>query len=628
MKTSTNSLYIILIFCFFSCSANHQDTSSEFHVLFDGESEINNQISISATGDGIIKNTDAYSGKSVFKVSSHNKHLEIGVDHSPTAGSTYQFKVFRKKSNSKAFLRVSTENDFLMYFPVGKQCKNANWEEIMGGFTIPKNSDFHKLHFTLVWDSGEEPVFFDNLEIVKSINQTIPRIDNIEKIELTIDSSAFSKLNTIRDEALKEKVLITTNDSWVKGNMKIGSEKFKIKLRLKGDWTDHLRGTKWSFRIKILKGEKWNNQTTFSIQAPGTRSYSNEWLVHKIMKNENVLTTNYQFNPVVLNGTPLGLFAVEEHPNESFLKHRDLDGFIFKYSDEVLWRTRAKSNRFKNQYYDDKFFLISKIKTHTKKNKKKNSKKYKKAFQAIEDFKNLKGIDHVDKDKFAKFLALCDHTGAYHSMIWHNIKLFYNLKTKKIEPISYDCYTDHGAMVLDRDTIYGLEKKDNVRLHSQEGSVYRILFNDSILYSKYKGYLKYYSENEVVKKNTKQYQPELKKQLILFTKEERLKSSSIPILEVFPKIVSRYLKEDYKITQYIFKPSSNFDKYENEPSVQDDFIKFKIINDSISIINYNPKPVVISNLKSKKRKYKFIKTEIPSYKYFIDNPAIKIALIK
>ena len=625
MKTSINSLYIILVFCFFSCSANDRDTSSEFHVLFDGESEINNQLSISASSEGIIKNTNAYSGKSVFKVSSYIKNLEIGVDHSPSPGSTYQLKIFRKKSNSKAFLRVSAENNFIKYFPVEKQCENANWEEIMGGFTIPKNSNFSKLHFTLVWESGEEPVFFDNLEIIKTNNQITPHVDNIE---LTIDSIAFSKLNTIRDQALKEKVLITTNDSWVKGNMKIESKKFKIKLRLKGDWTDHLRGTKWSFRIKILKGERWNNQTTFSIQAPGTRSYSNEWLVHKIMKNENVLTTNYQFNPVVLNGKSLGIFAVEEHPNESFLKHRDLNGFIFKYSDEVLWRTRAKSNRFKNQYYSNKFFLISEIKTHTKKNKKKNSKKYKKALQAIEDFKNLKGIDHVDKDKFAKFLALCDHTGAYHSMIWHNIKLFYNLKTNKIEPISYDCYTDHGAMVLDNDTIYGLEKKDNVRLYSKEGSVFRILFNDSLLYSKYKGYLKYYSETEVVKKNIKQYQPALKNQLTLFTKEEQLKSNSIPILEIFPKIVSRNLKKNYKTTQYIFKPSSNFDKYENEPSVQNDFVKFKIINDSISIINYNPKPILISNLKSKKKKYKFIETKIPSYKYFIDNPAIKIALIK
>jgi hypothetical protein len=624
MKRLFNLLLISLTFFLLGCSERQSEKSTSFYVLVNGESEVLKKNSFKTTYSDFIKIDDAHSGDFVFQTKSEDKHQKIGIDYSATPGSKYQVRIFRKKSKSKAYLRVSTENEFVKYYSVGSQAKNKNREEIKGDFTIPYNSKSLELHFTLVWKSGDEAVSFDDFEILKS-SKELPNYRGLEKIELEIDNLAYAYLDSIRIQAIKENVIIGGKDSWVNGKMKIDSNNYRIKLRLKGDWTDHLQGNKWSFRIKILDEKKWNNQSTFSIQAPKTRSFSNEWLVHQMMEKEQILTTNYQFQPVSLNGTSLGIYAIEEHFTDYYLECRNLEGFIFKFSDDVLWKTRKKSHLFNNEYYANKFFLISKTKTHTKKNKKLNPEEYKEAYQAIEDFKNLSAIDYVDKDQFAKFFALCELTGAYHSLVWHNVKLFYNSKSKKLEPISYDCYTDNGAMKYDPDTIFGIDVRSEVIYKDKAAGLFRVLLNDSTLYSKYLQYLNNYSKSKIVSKTILSYQSELKLQDSLF-KIEQFRFTSIPLLEVFPEIVSRSLKLNYGPTKYTYRPSISFDSHVNDPLLQNDFIRYEIIDDSISIINYNPNSVTLSSLKVKKKVYSFSKTEIPSYKYFLKNPPIKQAL--
>ena len=47
----------------------------------------------------------------------------------------------------------------------------------------------------------------------------------------------------------------------------------KISLRLKGDHLDHLRGKKWSFRVKVKRGNTLLGMKQFSLHHPKTRNY-------------------------------------------------------------------------------------------------------------------------------------------------------------------------------------------------------------------------------------------------------------------------------------------------------------------------------------------------------------------
>ena len=52
--------------------------------------------------------------------------------------------------------------------------------------------------------------------------------------------------------------------------------------------------------------------------------------------------------------------------------------------------------------------------------------------------KKFKIDNHFDIDKWAKYFAIIDLTGAYHGSLAKSVKFFYNPTTALFEPIGYD----------------------------------------------------------------------------------------------------------------------------------------------------------------------------------------------
>ena len=77
---------------------------------------------------------------------------------------------------------------------------------------------------------------------------------------------------------------------------------------------------------------------SFSIQSPNTRSFLNEWVIHKLFEKEGVLTTRYSFMPVYINGVEIGVYAIEEHFEKQLLESKDKrEGPILKFDEEGVW---------------------------------------------------------------------------------------------------------------------------------------------------------------------------------------------------------------------------------------------------------------------------------------------------
>ena len=55
--------------------------------------------------------------------------------------------------------------------------------------------------------------------------------------------------------------------------------------------------------------------------------------------------------------------------------------------------------------------------------------------------------NHFDIDKWAKYFAIMDLTGAYHGSLLKSVKLFYNPTSGLFEPIGYDLHK--GAGIFD-----------------------------------------------------------------------------------------------------------------------------------------------------------------------------------
>ncbi|MBU0974161.1 CotH kinase family protein [Patescibacteria group bacterium] len=277
-----------------------------------------------------------------------------------------------------------------------------------------------------------------------SINSRLVRIfsEHPETLVIDIEFEDYQKLAAKREEALSQFVLLTNDDDFVNASVQFRDEKTPVKIRLKGDWTDHLEGNKWSFRIKTKNDNAINGMRKFSIQAPETREYIHEWLFHQIARKEGLIALRYNFIDVIINGEKKGIYAMEEHFSKELLENnKRREGPILKFDESQFWENMLRYNF--NEVIErgiglrtpivsfevNKVFSNDDLLAQTQEGQRLLSEfrlGYSSVFQTF------------DTEQWAKLFALSDLLGSRHGLSIHNIRFYYNPLTGLIEPIPFD----------------------------------------------------------------------------------------------------------------------------------------------------------------------------------------------
>ena len=139
--------------------------------------------------------------------------------------------------------------------------------------------------------------------------------NNLPTLEYHISFQNFSKISQTREKAMNEGILRSEDDDFVSARIAVSnkSKPLECKVRLKGDLAWHWSGSKWSLRTEIKKGKTILGKSRFSIQAPGTRHSTYEWLYLETLRKEGVVAPKYEFCNVIINGKKMGIYAIEEH---------------------------------------------------------------------------------------------------------------------------------------------------------------------------------------------------------------------------------------------------------------------------------------------------------------------------
>jgi len=336
-------------------------------------------------------------------------------------------------------------------------------------------------------------IFFSCNEVVVN-NDWAP-----DSIRVSVSEKAVKTLHKKRNKALEKGILITEGDSWVKGLI-INKDTTKIKLRLKGDWLDHLEGNTWSFRVKVEKTKRWNNLSTFSLQDPKTRSYLKEWLLHQWFKKEKVLATKYEFITLEINDSLKKLYVYEEHFDKSILINNGRKlGPIMKFTEDGLWEMRAE--RIKKDVSSGKDYEPIRMNTDIEAFKEKKilksskmSKFYMEAQNLMFDFMHgLRPLEEIfDIDILAKYYAILDITRGHHGVFWHNQRFYYNPNNKKLEIVGFDGYDETGKSWL-MFPFLGFNQAHKI---DEKEVLFSNIFKDWGFLKKYIFYLNRFSEEE------------------------------------------------------------------------------------------------------------------------------------
>ena len=290
-----------------------------------------------------------------------------------------------------------------------------------------------------------------------------PIATQLEDLQINISRKNYHKLSAKRDEALGRYsgkgsgILLTSDDDLVKANLLYKDENYKGEIRLKGDWTQHIEGDTWSFRVKLNNEKTIEGMRKFSLQHPQTRNYAGEWLFHELLKKENILHLRYKFVNVVLNITDelqketkvLGVYALEEFFDKRLIEHNQRrEGIILKIDEDPLWQERSAYRSEDMTLAEVDLFKLSALENMDilpfgKSGILQDSSLHKQFMTARHLFKSF--IDKklplsqvFDIKKLARYNAICNILGANHALIHHNYRVFYNPVNSRLEPIGFD----------------------------------------------------------------------------------------------------------------------------------------------------------------------------------------------
>ncbi len=264
----------------------------------------------------------------------------------------------------------------------------------------------------------------------------------LPKIAIDLKFKDYQKIIAKRNDALSIGALVKSKDDFVKAKIRHGGETKKVKLRLKGDWVDHLEGDKWSLRIHTKGKNEILSLRRFSIQNPKTRGFQGEILFHETLSPFNIITPRYFFVDVVINGESIGVMALEEHFSKELLEHNmRKEGVIVRFDESLVWDANDGGSRgFQGAFDNFQNAQIDAFRSSKISKSKHLTKEYDIAVGLLRGFVEgeLAASDVFDVDQMGGYIAAGQFWGAWHALRWHNMRFYLNPLTMKLEPIAYD----------------------------------------------------------------------------------------------------------------------------------------------------------------------------------------------
>ena len=422
---------------------------------------------------------------------------------------------------------------------------------------------FLAMVFFLISSEKKEPKYPDPPVYVQKTT--------LDVIQITLNQKSFNKLEKKRFKALRNGVLETNDTDYVPAMVSFNGVDYKAEVRLKGDWTDHLKGEKWSFRIKLKGDNTIMGMRKFSIHHPQTRGYINEWLYHKAIKGEKIIGLRYGFlegaihikNDISSNyiNREVGIYAIEETFDKRTIEsNQRKESVILKYSENLWWggvkkslRIGAPSGLSWNNFNISVNYPIT-VFSETKVLKDSVMRRYfKTGKNLLRNAGNSISIsDAFDIKKLALHNAVLNLFGAIHNNYIINQRFYYNPISSKLEPIAFD---GNSGGKLNKYVYFGRgSKKDSLYMKALVKAMYKV------------------SNPDYLANLTQTYSMQLSNYQSILKKEFNTKVLSIENLKYNQKVITEELKildpKQISMADDIeFKPKNvslpSFDKWKN-----------------------------------------------------------------
>lgn len=539
---------------------------------------------------------------------------EFGMTHQLNdlqEGERLVVRVRRNSDKGIGSLVAAAKPIHLLYYstsdPISSESKN-NWDLLELRFDVPLGVDTVLFY---LYNNGTDSAFFDDLEILRMPPRPNIPLGDLTHLQFQLDTSDVQKMAEMRAKAMLSGVISKKFKKEFDCELQKGEEHFPSEIRFKGDWTDHLKSSKWSYRVKLAGGKALDHKRTFSVQHPDTRNFLEEWFLHRLFKNEDILTTEYDFVTVAINGVNKGIHAREEHFEKQLLESQNRrEGVILKLDESLFWKTQANADKVHWSAQNIRMISAASI-LPFKQKKTLSSESLAKQFETGRNqLFRLKSFDpslgeYLDLEKFAKYYAIQIIANTVHGSRWHNQRWYANPVTTKLEPIAYDCVTSTETLDTSKSVFHFLEAKE---LDQDEFLSY-IVYNDPAFCDLLLENLRRLTRKEHLDSLIRLIEPELNENLKLLKSEFPHYEFDVTEYYSFAKRVRRDLKdlEDWietgkKFTVHSNGYPANVPPIVSECMVPEVFITGKNGQFKYEVVNHAPSELIIDGYTFDKKK--------------------------
>lgn len=302
-------------------------------------------------------------------------------------------------------------------------------------------------------------------EILWSKLQGFPHRPALERVDVDVRFEDYQKILQDRERALTSGMLEKAQE--VRAKVRYKDRYMKAKIRLKGDLPDHWRAkSRMSFRVSLKGKGILKGFSRFSLHSPGSRQYPYDPIFQDFARSGGVLSARHDYVRLYVNGTDWGVMNVEEHMSKELLeKQQAKDSLIFKFGNEINWRSRVTGvdlygvNRLSDHglmvhVYQAKKYLANPL--------------YRQYFSYISAQKLAgRDLEIADVDTITRAALMCGLWNNLHTLGPNNTRFYLSPYNLALEPIM----TDQGFFV---------PYKDNQNPLSELGGIFREVLQSEV----------------------------------------------------------------------------------------------------------------------------------------------------
>lgn len=252
-----------------------------------------------------------------------------------------------------------------------------------------------------------------------------------EHVRIELKPKHRRRLEELRAHALAKGLIAEADQQKVPAIVHADGAVLDAEVRLKGDYTDHIAGPKWSLRVECQGDGTVFGMERFSLQDPMTKGCHGAVLFCTLLRQLDVLAPRQRFVTAEVAGRDFGVVAIEEHAAKELLESQGRRaGPIVRFDEAMVFFGR-------DDYREVSVVPFS--------GRRVDNDPVQRA-QAAEAVDRLRAFaDGVQSaaevfavDALAGYLAVVTFFGSWHAQRWHNQRFAFDPESRRLEPIGHD----------------------------------------------------------------------------------------------------------------------------------------------------------------------------------------------